>query len=94
MRVIKHRDGGIVRRVELVDEHGEPIGSACRFLNHLVDRGFSPHTLCAYAYDLKYLFTFLDQENLDWQGFRAPDRCGCWPSCGVPRPDDRPSGWA
>jgi integrase/recombinase XerD len=73
VRVIKHRDGGIVRRVELVDERGEPIGSACRFLNHLVDRGFSPHTLCAYAYDLKYLFTFLREEGMDWQEFRAPD---------------------
>jgi integrase len=29
--------------------------------------------LCAYAYDLKYLFTFLRQEDLDWRGFRAPD---------------------
>ena len=73
VRVVKERDGGIVRRVELVDEGGEPVGEACRFLNHLADRGFSPHTLCAYAYDLKYLFTFLRQENLDWQGFCAPD---------------------
>jgi integrase/recombinase XerD len=73
VRVIKQRDGGIVRRVELVDGDGEPVGSACRFLNHLADRGFSPHTLCAYAYDLKYLFTFLHREDLDWRGFRAPD---------------------
>jgi hypothetical protein len=56
--VIKQRDGGIVRRVELVDEDGKPISSACRFLNPLVDRGFSPHTLCAGAY-VKYLFRFL-----------------------------------
>ncbi len=73
MRVIKHRDGGVVRRVELVDEQGVSVVSACRFLNHLVDRGFSPHTLCAYGYDLKYLFTFLRQENLGWRAFRAPD---------------------
>ena len=29
------------------------------------DREFSPNTLAAYGYDLKYLFTFLDRE--DWQ---------------------------
>ena len=39
---------------------------------HLGDRQFSPNTLAAYGYDLKYLFTFLDREGLDWQDFRAP----------------------
>ncbi|MGH3833743.1 MAG: site-specific integrase [Pseudonocardiaceae bacterium] len=71
--MIKQRSGGIVRRVELVDEDGEPVAAACRFFDHLVDRGFSPHTLCAYAYDLKYLFTFLHREGMGWREFRAPD---------------------
>lgn len=73
MRVVKDRDGGIVRRVRVLDDGGDPVGPACRFLDHLADRGFSPHTLCAYGYDLKYLFTFLAGENLDWQGFGPAD---------------------
>lgn len=72
MRVVKERDGGVVRRVRLVDGEGEPIGPAGRFLAHLGDRNFSPNTLCAYCYDLKYLFTFLEREGLDWQEFRPP----------------------
>ncbi|MBO0915505.1 MULTISPECIES: site-specific integrase [Streptomyces] len=73
MRVVKERDGGVVRRVRLVDGNGEPIAAACRFLDHLVDRGFSPHTICAYAYDLRRLFTFLAAEDMDWCEFRGPD---------------------
>jgi len=65
VRVIKERDGGIVCRVRLVGDDGEPVGPVCRFLDHLGDREFSPNTLAAYGYDLKYLFTFLDRE--DWQ---------------------------
>lgn len=64
---------GIVRRVRLVDQGGEPIGVACRFLDHLNDRGFSPNTLRAYGYDLKCLFTFLAQEGMDYRDFRPPD---------------------
>ncbi|MER5689269.1 tyrosine-type recombinase/integrase [Streptomyces sp. NPDC002205] len=73
MRVVKERDGGVVRRVRLVDGNGEPVVAACRFLDHLVDRGFSPHTICAYAYDLRRLFTFLAAEGMDWFEFRGPD---------------------
>jgi integrase/recombinase XerD len=73
VRVVKERDGGVVRRVRLVDGDGEPVASACRFLDHLVDRGFSPHTICAYAYDLRRLFTFLAAEGMDWRDFRGPD---------------------
>lgn len=72
MRVVKEREGGIVRRVRLVDGVGEPVGPGCRFLAHLADREFSPNTLCAYGYDLRYLFMFLAQEELDWQDFRPP----------------------
>ncbi|GAA3892390.1 tyrosine-type recombinase/integrase [Streptomyces sedi] len=73
MRVVKERDGGVVRRVRLVDGDGEQDTAACRFLDHLVDRGFSPHTICAYAYDLRRLFTFLAAEGMDWREFRGPD---------------------
>ncbi|MGW4567574.1 site-specific integrase [Streptomyces sp. NPDC004561] len=73
MRVVKERDGGVVRRVRLVDGDGEPLAAACRFLDHLVDRGFSPHTICAYAYDLRRLFTFLAAEGMDWRQVRGPD---------------------
>ncbi|MGO4417220.1 tyrosine-type recombinase/integrase [Streptomyces sp. MCAF7] len=73
MRVVKERDGGVVRRVRLVDGDGELVAAACRFLDHLVDRGFSPHTICAYAYDLRRLFTFLAAEGMDWREFRSPD---------------------
>ena len=50
VRVIKERDGGIVRRVRLVGDDGEPVGPVCRFLDHLGDREFSPNTLAAYAH--------------------------------------------
>ncbi|MFD7015366.1 tyrosine-type recombinase/integrase [Streptomyces sp. NPDC059928] len=73
MLVIKERDGGVVRRVRFVDGDGEQATAACRFLDHLVDRGFSPHTICAYAYDLRSLFTFLAAESMDWCEFRGPD---------------------
>jgi integrase/recombinase XerD len=73
VRVVKERDGGVVRRVRLIDGAGEPVAAACRFLDHLVDRGFSPHTICAYAYDLRRLFTFLAAEGMVWRQFRGPD---------------------
>jgi hypothetical protein len=49
VRVIKERDGGIVRRVRLVGDDGEPVGPVCRFLDHLGDREFSPNTLAVAA---------------------------------------------
>ena len=65
MKVVKERDGGIVRKVWLLDDGGEPVAPVCRFLSHLGDREFSPNTL--WAYDLKYLFTFLTHP-----GWRQP----------------------
>ncbi|MFG2949156.1 site-specific integrase [Streptomyces adustus] len=73
MRVVKERDRGVVRRVRLGDGSGDLVVAACRFLDHLVDRGFSPHTICAYAYDLRRRFTFLAAEGMDWREFRGPD---------------------
>ena len=39
MRVVKEKDGGIVRRVALVGESGEECGPPTRFLSHLMDAG-------------------------------------------------------
>jgi integrase/recombinase XerD len=63
MRVVKQRRGGIIHRVELVDDGGQPLEVVCRFLSHLADRGYSPHTLCAYCYDLRHLFVFLERDG-------------------------------
>ncbi len=70
MRVVKQKDGGIVRRVMLVDDAGEVVGAPTRFLDHLMDAGYSPHTVCAYGYDLRYLLVFLAGEALDWREFQ------------------------
>lgn len=35
MKVVKEREGGIVRRVRLLDDVGEPVGPVCRFLSHV-----------------------------------------------------------
>ncbi len=69
MRVARERDGGIVTRVVLLGSDDEPLGPPTRFLGHLMDSGYSPHTVCAYGYDLRYLFEFLDHEQLDWREF-------------------------
>jgi integrase len=73
VRVIKEREGGVVRRVRLLDEAGEPIAAVTRFLDHLAEREYSPYTLCAYAYDLQNLFVFLAGEQLEWPAFRPAD---------------------
>jgi hypothetical protein len=70
VRVVKQKDGGIVRRVMLVDDAGEVVGAPTRFLDHLMDAGYSPHTVCAYGYDLRYLLVFLAGEALDWREFQ------------------------
>lgn len=53
VRVVKERDAGVVRRFRLVNGYGEQVTEACRCLEHLADRGSSPHTICAYAYHLR-----------------------------------------
>ncbi|MEV0779033.1 site-specific integrase [Streptomyces sp. NPDC050428] len=94
MRVVKERDGGVVRRVRLVDGDGEQVTGACRFLDHLVDRGFSPHTICAYVYDLRRLSTFPVAEGMDWREFRGPDALRLLCSYGGCPHAERPSGLA
>jgi integrase/recombinase XerD len=70
VRVVKERDGGIVRRVVLLDDAGDAVELINRFLSHLTDSGYSPNTVCAYAYDLRHLVRFLDQRSLGWNEFR------------------------
>ena len=70
MQVLKERDGGIVRRVVLLDDAGDEVGLVTRFLSHLSDSGYSPNTLCAYAYDLRHLVAFLGEHGLVWSEFR------------------------
>lgn len=65
MFVVKHsRSGGPL--VELVDGVGAPVPPVRDYLAYLAARGCSPHTVKAYAYDLRHLFTFLHTEALDW----------------------------
>jgi site-specific recombinase XerC len=63
VQVLKERDGGIVRRVVLLDDAGDEVGLVTRFLSHLSDSGYSPNTLCAYAYDLRHLVAFLGEHR-------------------------------
>jgi integrase/recombinase XerD len=69
VRVVKEREGGIVRRVVLVDESGGEVVPVNQFLSHLVDAGYSPNTVCAYGYDLRHLALFLVDRSLGWNDF-------------------------
>lgn len=70
MHVVKVRQGGIVRRALLIDEAGEEVVLVTRFLAHLADSGYSPNTLCAYAYDLRHLALFLRHRAMSWSEFK------------------------
>ncbi len=70
MRVVREAEGGIVRRVILLDGTGVEVEPVSRFLAHLSDANYSPNTICAYAYDLRHLAVFLDERSLDWNDFR------------------------
>jgi integrase len=69
VQVVKERDGGIVRCVRLLDDAGDEVVLVSRFLSHLADSGYSPNTLCAYAYDLRHLAAFLNCRGLSWGEF-------------------------
>ena len=70
MKVLVDRADGVVRSVVLVDGDGASVDVACRFLDYLIETGGSPNTAVAYAYDLRYLFEFLDERDLDWTQFQ------------------------
>jgi len=72
VRVVKEVEGGVVRRVRVLDDSGAEVEPVVRFLSHLTDSGYSPNTVCAYAYDLRYLAEFLDERSLGWNDFRPP----------------------
>ncbi|MGN9844233.1 tyrosine-type recombinase/integrase [Nonomuraea sp. H19] len=57
------------RRVELLDEDGEPIEVVAGFLRFLAARDCSPNTLVSYAYDLRHLWRFFARDGLTWQEF-------------------------
>jgi integrase len=69
VRVVKFSQGGIVRRVAVLDDADEEVVLVTRFLTHLSDSGYSPNTLCAYAYDLRHLAVFLDRGAMTWVEF-------------------------
>ncbi len=54
---------------ELLDDQDEPIAVVSGFMRHLSARGYSPHTLSAYAYDLLHFMRFLAQHDLTYQEF-------------------------
>jgi integrase/recombinase XerD len=55
VRVVREVEGGVVRRVRVLDDSGAEVEPVVRFLSHLTDSGYSPNTVCAYAYDLRHL---------------------------------------
>jgi integrase/recombinase XerD len=70
VRVVKQLECGIVRRVILLDDAGDEVAPVTRFLSHLTDAGYSPNTVCAYAYDLRHLVRFLNSHAMGWDDFR------------------------
>ena len=70
MQVVRDRDEVGRARVLLLDGEGEPVAPVCRFLAHLADADYSPHTAAAYGYDLRLLFEFCGEQGLDWREFR------------------------
>ncbi|MFE4663775.1 site-specific integrase [Streptomyces sp. NPDC056716] len=42
-------------------------------MEHLVDRRMSPHTIRAYAHDLRRRFPLIAAEGMDWREHRGPD---------------------
>ena len=70
MQVVRHGEVGVVRRVTLLDDAGVEVVAVTRFLSHLTDSNYSPNTVCSYAYDLRHLARFLDQQAIGWNDFR------------------------
>jgi integrase len=54
---------------ELLDDDGSPIEVVSGFMRHLRARGYSPHTLSAYIYDLLHFTRFLNEQRLTYQEF-------------------------
>ncbi len=52
--------------VDLVDAAGLQVIPVRDYLAYLSARGCSPHTVAAYAYDLRHLWTFFGVHSFDW----------------------------
>lgn len=85
VRVLVDRTDGFVRSVLLVGSDGTPVDVVCRFLDYLLETGGSPNTASAYAHDLKYLFEFCEERDLDWTEFGPAVTLICSVGCGVDR---------
>lgn len=70
MQVVRHGEIGVVRRVTLLDDACVEVAAVTRFLSHLTDSNYSPNTVCSYAYDLRHLARFLDEQAIGWNDFR------------------------
>lgn len=64
MRVVKAPYDGGLPTYTLQSDAGLPVVLADQFLEFSADHGRSPNTVRAYAYDLQYLFRFLDGAGL------------------------------
>lgn len=63
-------------RYQLADDRGNVVAAVSGFLAHLASSEYSPNTVRAYAYDLRYLFNFLESAGLGWREFRARHAIG------------------
>ncbi|WP_233364571.1 tyrosine-type recombinase/integrase [Rhodococcus globerulus] len=70
MRVDTVKTNGIVTSVALVRSDGEQVSSVTRFLRYVLDSGGSPNTAVAYGYDLRIVFEFFAEAEVDWREFR------------------------
>ncbi|BAH50598.1 tyrosine-type recombinase/integrase [Rhodococcus opacus] len=70
MHVQTVKTDGIVSSVVLVGSDGEPVLPVTRFLRYVLDSGRSPNTALAYGYDLRLVFEFFAEHNIDWRRFR------------------------
>jgi integrase/recombinase XerD len=67
MRVIEVHTSGGDRRYVLVDDEGELVIPAVRYLKHLDQRGYARNTLRSYAHMLKLYFEYVKQRGLDYR---------------------------
>src|SRR4051794_34348403 len=76
MRVDRQRqdDGSLL--IALIDDAGHSVAIVSGFLRYLTARGCSPNTLTAYAYDLRHLWTFLAEQQLEWDELRPRHALG------------------
>jgi integrase/recombinase XerD len=69
MRVVKGDASADEPLARLVDGAGEPVVEVDEFLRLLTARGYSPHTVRAYAHDLQKLYGFFEEAGLSTAEF-------------------------